>query len=326
MTSSRADDPADEPNARFERLRLRDLLIIERVHALGSLRQVADSMHLTQPAVTQALQTLEEAFDAQLVVRSSGGAVLTATGVAVLHRLRAMRREAMAARAAARRPRHPTVTLGLNQLAAGQFAPAAIAAFLAAHPDVRLDVEERNSPALWQRLKHGQVDAIVCRMPAAEQFEELSDAVAHDVLGLQRMVVVAAEDHPLVGRGPLAKAQLADQAWALPPADSYARQTLNEWFLRADVPLPAATVTSASFHTNVRLVAASRLLTLVPESTLAELRKALGLGVVPVETDWDGFAYFFACRRSSLMNPLVRSLRDHFARFARHERDRDRFC
>ena len=303
--------------SRIEHLRLRDLLLIERIHEFGSLRQVAESMHLTQPAVTQALQTLEEAFGAQLVTRTSGGASLTSTGLAVLHRLKAMRWEAVAAHAAAHEPQHPTITLGISSVTTMQVTPKVLIGFAQMHPSARLHLRESNSPALWQQLTQGKLDAILCRMPRAEEIEKFADLVTYDVLGTQRMMLIAAAHHPLVAQideHGFSKAQLAHQGWVLPPPDSQARYTLDEWFLRADIAAPVAVITSESFYTNIRLVAASTLLTVVPDSTLAELSSAYKLAVLPVDTDWEGFTYFFACRTSSLVNPLISALRDHFVR------------
>jgi DNA-binding transcriptional LysR family regulator len=312
---------AAHSTARLDYLRLRDLLIIERVHELGSLRKVAESLHLTQPAVTQALQTLEDAFGARLVERSSGGALLTEAGLAVLQRVRPLRHEALAALAAASHPRLPAITLGIVQVSAIEIAPAAISAFLRAQPDVRLHIVEGNSPDLWQRLGAGELDAIVCRIPPADAFEPLSQVIAYDMLGTERMAVVAARAHPLFD-GPFDKARLADQRWVLPPADSRARHTLNEWFLQAGIPIPVATITSESIQMNIRLVAASTLLTVVPESTYAELREPLKLAAAPVHTTWDGFSYAFACRRSSLAHPVVETLRGHFVRLGWPLRER----
>lgn len=297
--------------SRIEHLRLRDLLILERVHELGSLRQVADSLHLTQPAVTQALQSVEDAFGAQLVVRSSSGATLSSTGLAVLARLKAMRWEAMAARDIAHRPAHPTVTLGVNQSAATEFVPRAVAAFVDSEAGVRVDLKELNSPALWQSLADAKVDAIVCRMLAAEAFDRLSEGIAYDVIATERMVLVAAVGHPLL-EGEFDKAQLARQSWVLPPSNSYARHALNEWFQRADIPSPVATITSESYQTNIRLAGASRLLTVVPANALANYRGRADVAAVPIDTDWEGFSTVFAYRQSSLANPVMQALRKHF--------------
>ena len=56
-------------DARFAQLRLRDLMLLEHLAELGSLRAAAERLHVSQPAVTQALQGLEAAFGTALVER-----------------------------------------------------------------------------------------------------------------------------------------------------------------------------------------------------------------------------------------------------------------
>jgi len=304
---------ATDSSARLEHLRLRDLLIIERVHELGSLRKVAQSMHLTQPAVTQALQTLEDCFGAQLVQRSSGGATLTDTGLAVLQRLKPMHAEALAALEVARRPLQPAIRLGLNQVAALDLAPAAVTALLESQPELRIELHESNSPDLWQQLAAGQLDAIVCRMLGAQEFEQLGPGLACTVLGAERMAVVASAGHPLVREG-FDRTLLGRQRWVLPPLESHARSTLNEWFLQARLGLPTASVSSESIHLNLRLVAVSMLLTVVPRSVVDELGAAFGVAVLPLDMAWEGFSYAFACRRSSEQDPALQALRTQFVR------------
>jgi hypothetical protein len=52
----------------------------------GSLSSAARAVHLSQPAITQAMQAVERAIGAQLLVRSSMGVALTAAGAAALPR------------------------------------------------------------------------------------------------------------------------------------------------------------------------------------------------------------------------------------------------
>jgi len=58
----------------------------EAVHR-GSVSSAARAVHLSQPAVTQAIHAVERAFGAQLLVRSSVGVAPTAAGAITLPRL-----------------------------------------------------------------------------------------------------------------------------------------------------------------------------------------------------------------------------------------------
>ncbi len=59
--------------ARFVQLRLRDLMLLEHLGEVGTLSEAAVRMHVTQSAITQALQSLEDAFGAKLVERGGRG-------------------------------------------------------------------------------------------------------------------------------------------------------------------------------------------------------------------------------------------------------------
>jgi LysR family transcriptional regulator, regulator for genes of the gallate degradation pathway len=66
---------------------LRHLLALREVVRTGSISAAARAVHLSQPAVTQAVSSLERAFVATLFERGSRGMTATAAGVAVAARV-----------------------------------------------------------------------------------------------------------------------------------------------------------------------------------------------------------------------------------------------
>ena len=64
---------------RFGQLRVRDLLLLEHLDELGSLTETAARLHVTQSAITQALQVLEKA--GLLKVEYGGVRVLDINGL-----------------------------------------------------------------------------------------------------------------------------------------------------------------------------------------------------------------------------------------------------
>ena len=74
------------------KLNLRHLHAFREVAQLGSISAAARSVHLTQPAVTQAIAQIEEHFGARLFARSSTGMQVTAAGEICAERIgRALR-------------------------------------------------------------------------------------------------------------------------------------------------------------------------------------------------------------------------------------------
>lgn len=296
---------------RIEQLRLRDLLLLEHIETEGSLRKVAEALHVTQPAVTQALQGLEQAFGVALVDRGRRGVSLTPAGEAALARLRVARREVGAAIEAALAPQRPRLRLGTSPMAALDIVPQALAQLRRALPEAHVVLTQTSVPRLWAALGDGELDAIASSRPVLGPGERAPPGVVVEGVGTERMVVAAAAKHPLSSTQPTVH-QLAQHRWVLPPVGSQAVAMLDEWFSRAGLPRPQVSITSDSFATNLRLAAEGDLLTVAPETAVRNHASALGLRVIA--TPWPHLPgeLVFAYRTSSLDNPVFSALRGCF--------------
>ena len=134
---------------RFAQLRLRDLMLLEHVAATGSLTEVALLLHVTQSAVTQALQSLEAAFGRPLVARGQRGqrgVSLNPAGTAALVHLRVARHELEAALAAAADPDTPEVRIGALPLTLVRPLPDALARLRKRLPQVHVHLSKISCP------------------------------------------------------------------------------------------------------------------------------------------------------------------------------------
>lgn len=296
---------------RVEQLRLRDLMLLEHIDTQGSLRKVADTLHVTQPAVTQALQGLERAFGVALVERERRGVLLTAAGRAALARLRTARAEVTAACEAALAPQRPVLRIGSSPMAALDVVPRALTRLRHALPETHIMLTETSVPRLWAALAEGELDAIASRIPGLGPGDRLPEGVAHDAVGNERVVVVGASSHPMA-RGRPSLEQLAQQAWVLPPPGSLAVLMLDEWFSKGGVAPPQVQVTSDSFLTNLRLAAAGEMLTVAPETAVRSHAAALKLRVIASPWAHKPGELVFAYRAASLVNPQIATLRACF--------------
>lgn len=299
----------EKMSARMEQLRLRDLLLLEQIEAHGTLRKVAEVMHVTQPAITQALQGLERAFGVALVERASRGVRLTEAGRAAVLHVQAASSELRAARDAALSPQAPLLRLGTSPLASLEVLPKGLAQLRKLRPEVRVVITEANVPQLWQGLAEGVNDAIISRFPG--QGAGSLNGVTYDVVGAERLVLVAPRLHAVSRRAPDI-ALLARQSWVLPPPGSLAMTMLQEWFLEGGMPAPEVAVTSTSFHSNLSVAAACGMLTLVPETAARASAKALGMRVIPTAWEHKSGELVFACRTSALRNPVIQAVRASF--------------
>jgi DNA-binding transcriptional LysR family regulator len=300
---------------RFSQLRLRDLLLLEHLQELGSLTEAAVRMHVTQSAITQALQSLEAAFGHSLVARGrrgQRGVALTPAGAAALVHLRIARHELEAALAAAGDPGTLDLRIGALPFTLVRPLPDALARLRQRLPQVHVHLSEDTVPNLWRRIEAGEFDVIVCRLPALSEQPRLPAGVAHRAVGQESLVLVCGRAHPIVHRRKPSLEQLREYDWVLPPEGSYTRLAIEQLFLRAGLECPRAAVTSMSFHTNLRLVAEGRLLAVTPRSAALAMREVLGLKLFTLDWGRDDAAVTLVWREASLANPALVALLECF--------------
>jgi DNA-binding transcriptional LysR family regulator len=294
--------------ARFAQLRVRDLMLLEHLQELGSLTEVAARAHVTQSAITQALQSLEEAFGMSLVARGrrgQRGVRLTPAGAAALMHLRVARHELEAALAAAADPGTLELRVGALPLTLVHPLPDALARLRKRLPQVHVSLSEDTVPNLWRQIEAGQFDAIVCRLPTLSEQPRLPEGVAHRTVGHESLVLVCGRSHPIARRRKPALALLREYDWVLPPEGSYTRLAIEQRFLRAGLEGPRAAVTSMNFHANLRLAAEGSLLAVAPRSAALAARRMLDLSLFTIDWGRDDTAITLVWREASLGNPAL---------------------
>jgi DNA-binding transcriptional LysR family regulator len=279
----------------LDQIRLRDLMLLEHVADLGTLRQAAEALHVTQPAVTQMLKGIEQAFGVPLVLRNRRGVSLTAAGQAALARLRCAT---------------PIASLSLL--------PRALARLRVQSPGARLTLTEGGVEALWQQLAEGVIDALVGRLPSFSRPTDAASGLRHMAIGAERMVLVTARGHPLARKAAPARTEqdcmqaLQGSAWILPPAEALTVLAFNEWFAQAGLPPPQASVVSGSFYASLNMASRTDLVTLVPASAALAMQAALRLTVLDGPWPKPQVGIVFAARTSSWNSPALTQLRQCF--------------
>ncbi len=192
----------------LEQLRI-FVAVAERLH----MTRAAEALHLTQSAVSAAVSALEMRHGARLFDRVGRGLALNAAGTAFLPEARAVLARAEAAErlldelAGLKRG---SVRLFASQTIAAYWLPPRMAAFAQSHPGVELHLSIGNT--------HRVVEAVLGGEAELGLIEGAEDAprLERTRIGADRLIVVAAPDHPLAGReAALTAADLKALDWAL---------------------------------------------------------------------------------------------------------------
>lgn len=151
-------------------MELRQLEYFVAVAERGSVTRGATALHVSQPAVSQALRALAEEMGQPLLRRTALGVEPTAAGrvvlryaLSILHRVDDLHREL-----GTRRDRESDVRVGVLPTLARNYVPSLLRRFLDEHGQRRVGLIELSTQALIQEVLAGEVHLGILDLPVTE--------------------------------------------------------------------------------------------------------------------------------------------------------------
>ena len=172
-------------HSKAELLSLQQLRCFCAAVELGSFTAAAEVLRVSQPAVAEQVRKLEQALGADLFVRAGRGVVATEAGRAFAeHAARSLRAVEDAADSVGELTalRGGTVALGIFGEPSAWRVDELVAAFLRRHPDVSLRLVGRNSSAIAERVRRGELEAGVVLLPIDDDTLDVRPIVRDEIL------------------------------------------------------------------------------------------------------------------------------------------------
>jgi len=295
------------------RFDLTDLRLFVDVVEAGSITHGATRARLALGAASARIRAMEEEIGAALLVRARTGVAPTQAGRTLLKHARAMLESSARLREeldAFTKGVSGEVKILANTNASTEFLPEALAAFLAEHPNVRIDLEERLSDEIVGLIAEGAADiGIVAGTVEVGQLEAYP-------FRSDRFVVVAPPSHPLAVRAAEPAgvwfADVLDYEFVGLDRTSALQRFLAGKAARLGRPLMLR-VQLRSFDAVCRLVQAGVGVGVVPHTTADRVAGPMGLSVIELADDWAVRDLTICVRNLAALRPyaqdLVRSLR-----------------
>lgn len=285
------------------RFDLTDLRLFCDVVEAGAITRGAERSALALAAASTRIRNMEAALGAPLLVRSRQGVTPTAAGRTLLKHARGMLEQAaqlkdeMSVYASGL---SGEVRLLANTNASAEFLPEALSAFLAAHPHVSVELEERLSDEIVGLIAEGAGDVGIV-------------AGTVDLGGLQtfpfrtdRFVVVTPAGHPL-GEGPVRFSAALDYDFIGLARSSALQRFLSDKAAREGRPLRLR-VQLRSFDAVCRLVEHGVGVGVVPETSARRAALTMSLGIAPLTDDWALRELTLCVRAMGELRPYARDL------------------
>ncbi|EAM7072998.1 pca operon transcription factor PcaQ [Salmonella enterica] len=276
-----------EKNGLFsQRIRLRHLHTFVAVAQQGTLGRAAETLNLSQPALSKTLNELEQLTGTRLFERGRLGAQLTVPGeqflthaVKVLDALntagQALNRKEDASADVVRIGALPTAALGIL--------PAVIGRFHQQQKSTSLQVATMNNTMLLAGLKSGEIDLGIGRMSDPE----LMSGLNYELLFLESLKLVVRPDHPLL-QETITLSRVMEWPVVVSPKGTVPRQNAEALLQSQGCKMPAGCIETLSASLSRQLTVDYDYVWFVPSGAVKEDLRQATLVSLPVPTQSAG--------------------------------------
>lgn len=259
-----------------------DLRLFICVAEAGNLTRGSVRAGLSVGAASVRIKNLEEALGVSLLTRSSQGVALTEAGEALLARARTVSRELERLHGDMQtfsRGLKGQVRIFANTTAITEILPAALASFLASHPQIDIDIEERLSPEIARAVADGGIDIGI--LAGNTRTDDLELIPYHQ----DRLALAVPADHPLAGQEAINFAEVVHENFVSLHRGSaihgFVENVASELGVRLNVRIRVS-----GFESLCRMVETGVGVAVLPESAASRLKGSHRLGVLRLENPW----------------------------------------
>ena len=206
------------------------MLTFREVARQRSFSRAAETLSLTQSAVSQQIAALEQQLGVSLMQRSRGGVRLTPAGERLLeHAVALADRVELAgvqlAELAAEEQRK--LRIGAFPSALATLVPAAVARLASRMPQLDVRLREGRLAELPEGVRSGELHAAVCFQDASARRREHPGTRRHDLFD-EPMVLALPPRHRLARRKSLSLDELGGEPWIAPSRDGLVARACRE--------------------------------------------------------------------------------------------------
>ncbi|EMG3204466.1 TPA: LysR family transcriptional regulator [Klebsiella pneumoniae] len=296
-----------EKNGLFsQRIRLRHLHTFVAVAQQGTLGRAAETLNLSQPALSKTLNELEQLTGTRLFERGRLGAQLTLVGEQFLtHAVKVLDALNSAGQALNRKEglNNDIVRIGALPTAALGILPTVIGQFHKQQKDITLQVATMNNTMLLAGLKSGEIDIGIGRMSDPE----LMSGLHYELLFLESLKLVVRPGHPLL-QETVTLSRVMEWPLVVSPKGTVPRQNAEALLQSQGCKMPAGCIETLSASLSRQLTVDFDYVWFVPSGAVKDdLRRGV-LTALPIATQGAGEPIGILTRVDATLTPGTQTL------------------
>ena len=302
--------PRIPPETRISRrLRFHDLQVFFAVVQCGSMAKAAAELGVTQPAVSEVIAGLEDAFGIRLFDRSPHGAEPTLYGRALLKRGMAAFDELKQGIRDIEFLSDPTkgeVRIGCSDALTGTVLAPVVQEMCRDYPDIAITIEPVTSSTLeLPELHSRKADFVLSRLSKPHADDPLGDALNVEILFDDEVVIAAGANSRWAQQRKIAFADLLDASWVGTSRQALTTTLVARAFQTNNLPVPELRVMTFSVQLRAHLLATGDFLTALPRSMLRFNPELRGLRQLPIKLPDPAFPVIVVTLKDRTQTPAV---------------------
>lgn len=262
-----------------------------------SFRKAAEAVHLSQPALSRSLASLEQELGITLLDRSYGRIVPTAYAQPLVDHMRRIASESRALKESVRRLKgleEGEIRIGFGPFAAATALGPVMREVVSHYPRLRVNIEIGNSGLLLELLRKDRLDIVI----GDSRYLQDPEGITIQELRRQTIAIVAHHRHELILSGrALTLDDLRHQTTGAPTLPNELVAVIRDLGFD-DFP----TVTCDDMSVLVEMAQATSMVVLVPRLVVDSLPNRHSLAVLPIPVPFDPYT------RPSIMYTAGRTL------------------
>ncbi|MBV8392201.1 MAG: LysR family transcriptional regulator [Alphaproteobacteria bacterium] len=294
----------NETTLRFDLLTLQLFVAVVEEQ---SIAQAAEKKHIAVSAVSRRISDLEDMLQVELLHRHQKGIEPTAAGLALLEHARVVLGDIAQLEAdmlGHRQGARGHIRLHVNASSTLESLAEEISAFLVAHPQITIDLQENISPDIIRAIAENRADIGIfggnIHAPGLNIFPYRED----------RLVAIVAQDHPLARRRSIAFTDMVEHEFVMLEKGS----SIDTLCVRAAAELGRQLrlrVRVGGFDAMFRLVASRMGVGVAPQEIVQPRLKEAGLAMIRLDEPWTRRLLVLGVRDQAVLPPSTRLLLDH---------------
>lgn len=301
--NDRYDAPEDRKRGAI--LEFNDLKIFQTVAALGSVSKAATELNYVQSNVTARIKLLEKELQTPLFYRHKRGMVLNPEGKRLLEQSREILSGIEKMKRTFQDKSNPSGVLEIGIVETIMALPDILSSYYGKYPNVELSLKAGVTDDLVQQVIDMKLDGAFVTGPVRHPLIEQMDVIH------EKLVLVSKESA-------LSMEEIAQRPLLLYNKGCGYRERLESWLKAAGV-IPKRIMEFGTFGTITGSVAAGLGITIIPESTVADLVANGAVCSHSVPKPYDEITTIFIWRKDSVLTSTFQCFLDEIIARTRSE-------